>query len=266
MAYREGSPAVALPAPRQKRQTRQTALVDRRAQSSNAVEGGRKRLIVRGSSGRVSPAKRRVLHFASAVPRVEGAGADARWSAPRAEGILSERGPRREHRAAALCRGVLQLIRAAPRAEGTLSAPASPAKTRSAAAYPRSAKGRRYSCACQPAACRVLLLVGAQALQGGARRDLEGAAPEPAFQDALEKAAQLLERRFFVGSHSHGREHRVAEKTPCRGVLQLLRAAPRAEGALSAPVSLPGTVSQRKHRRLSAQRKGRKVHCLRLSA
>ena len=59
--------------------------------------------------------------------------------------------PRQEHRAAPLCRRVLQLIRAAPRAEGTLSAPASPGETGSAAAYPRSAKGRRYSvCACQP--------------------------------------------------------------------------------------------------------------------
>ena len=84
-------------------------------------------------------ARRRVLHFVRAAPRVEGAGVmpDGRRQGSKVyclslrprERALCRGGPhrpRREHRAAALCRRVLHLFRAAPRAEGTLSAPASP--------------------------------------------------------------------------------------------------------------------------------------------
>ena len=86
--------------------------------------------------------------------------------------------------------GVMQLIRAAPRAEGTLSAPGSPAKTRSAAADPRSAKGRRYSLRLSAARRRVLLLVGAQALQGGSKRPARALLERRSFAEALTRRAR----------------------------------------------------------------------------
>ena len=48
------------------------------------------------------------------------------------------------------------------------------------------------------------------------------------------------ETLFRRGSHCRRRGRRVAEKTPGRKVLQIIRAAPRAEGTLSAPVSMQG--------------------------
>ena len=131
-------------------------------------------------------------------------------------------------------RRVLQLVRTAPRVEG-------------AGVTHDSAKGRRYSvCACQPRTApnnasrrrpspveccsKRPSLPG----KGGSRTCLPGRAGKGGW-------TALLEKRSFVQALTAAGEGAVLQKkTPCRRVLQLIRAAPRAEGTLSAPVSMQG--------------------------
>ena len=139
---------------------------------------------------------------------------------------------RRERRAAALCRRVLQLIRAAPRAEGTLSAPASPAKTWSAPARLRSARGRRYRM--MPDGRRQGSKVYCPSLRPRERRSVvealaalgESTAPRHCVAECCSLSAQPQRRKVHCLHLSDPQRRRV---------LQLIRAAPGVEGAALMP-------------------------------